>query len=178
MRIHSLSIGQIFSIIAVAAMMFIYIMIRGAIVQVDTQEVRNMFTEGIRCVEAVKTTEEIAMDLVMQLVTEKCGAFAEMNAQSIKLYMKEMYANKDNCRDLAQDLLDEGLIEDMTVNELSAEIYTHAFFYYLFEAMPEAVHALPGLSSVYNSVSNGIDLASGGDTPVRQVAYAIIYRVF
>ena len=112
------------------------------------------------------------------LTSDTYGILGRVGERTIKLDMDEIYADKDNCEQVANNLLANGLITGMTKKELTAEIYTHAFFYYVFDGMPEFVHELPVLSKVYNSVSNGIDLENGGDTQVRKVAYAVIYTVF
>lgn len=181
MRIHSISFNQVITFSAVTIMFICYLLARITIAKVNSLDIRNIFSEGIYCVEAVNKTEEMtaeAIEIVKTLVTKKCGTFADVNSKSIKLYMKDIYVNKDNCKDLAKQLLEEGLIEDMSEDGLAAEIYTHAFFYFLFDSMPDSIHELPVLSKVYNSVSNGIDLENGGDTHLRQIAYAVIYRAF
>lgn len=138
---------------------------------------RNFFSEGIST-NAAQATENLAAELVNKLVCEKGGEIADVTQKSVKLYMNEVYVNKENCKDLANDLLADGFIEDMNEDDLAAEIYTHAFFYYLFDSIPDALHELPVLSKIYNSVSNGIDLENGGDTGLRQIVYAVIFRVF
>ncbi len=122
-------------------------------------------------------TQQIGV-LGNNLCLGKTETLGEVKKTTIKLAMSTLYVNKENCEELAKSLLGDKWIVDMTKEELSAEIYAHAYFYYLLDSLPDFVSELPGISRISNSVSNGIDLENGGDSAVRKVVYSLVFKLF
>lgn len=164
-------------ITAATMLLIMYLSVRFILDGFNTVQIQGIFNEEIRYIEKTVSKENVA-ELVTELISEKIGLFGSKDSKRINLEMKSIYVNKENCVDLAKMLLEDGAIEDMSVEDLAAEIYTHASVYYVFESIPSFVHKLPGFSSVYRSVSNGIDLEDGGDTLARQFVYAVVYKLF
>lgn len=164
--------------ITVASVIIImYLSVKFILNGFDTAQIQGIFSGEIKYIEKT-VCEENVVELVTELISEKIGQFGSKDSKRINLEMKSIYINKENCVDLAKMLLNDGVIEDMSVEGLAAEIYTHASIYYVFESLPSFFQKLPGFSSVYRSVSNGIDLEDGGDTFTRQIAYAVVYKLF
>ena len=93
---------------------------------------------------------------------------------SISLDMQSTFLNKQICLNTAEFLLAVGAVKNMTQLQIAQEIYGHAVAYY-------AASGLQGLG-IDNGVIQGlisdahpIDIVDGGDTLVRQVAFAIIW---
>lgn len=164
-------------ITAAAALIIVYLSVKFILAGFDTIQIRGIFSEEIKYIEKTICEENIE-ESVTELVSGKIGQIGSKDSKRINLEMNSIYVNKGNCVDLAKMLLRDGLIKGMSVKDLAAEIYTHASVYYVFEAIPSFIHKLPGFSSVYRSVSNGIDLEDGGDTHTRQLVYAVVYKLF
>ncbi len=160
-----------------AAFIILYLSVRFIIAGLDNVQIRGIFSEEIKYIEKM-ICEESTEESVIELISGKIGRIGLKDSNRINLEMDSIYVNKENCVDLAKMLLKDGVIKGMSVKNLAAEIYTHASVYYVFEAIPSFIHKLPGFSSVYRSVSNGIDLEDGGDTHTRQLVYAVVYKLF
>lgn len=95
----------------------------------------------------------------------------------INLEMSESFYNKESCLHKAEEILESSLITGMSVKQLAAEIYTHAFVYYNFEILPEVIRNISFAQKVFNSTANGIDLEDNGDSLPRRACYAVIWFI-
>ena len=97
---------------------------------------------------------------------QKKYCFIEMN--------RNIY-DKDNCVNIARELLNKKKITEMGVNQLAQEIYGHAYVYYNFKKAPKWFQSSRLGKSMFESSNNGVDLLSGGDTWYRQIFYYICW---
>lgn len=102
---------------------------------------------------------------------------SEVIRKSINLPMEEKYYNKKECVASARSILDSGQITGMTVRQLAAEIYTHAFIYYNFDRLPGFIRKTSLAQRIYTSAANGIDLEDNGDSQKRRICYAILWVI-
>lgn len=93
----------------------------------------------------------------------------------LNLEMNDIYYNKNNCVEAAENIIKNRQITGMSVRQLAAEIYTHAFIYYNFHILPAIIRNTSIAKRVYNSTANGIDLEDNGDTLKRRICYSLIW---
>lgn len=87
---------------------------------------------------------------------------------------QELYS-RSYCRELAKKIAKEEKISGMTLNQLSCEIFAHAYVYYNFRFVPGFLRGVKLFKSVYRSVSDGVDLEDNGDKLYRRIAYRLIW---
>ncbi len=92
--------------------------------------------------------------------------------------MEECYYNKANCINIAGKIISEGKITGMTIRQLAAELYAHAFIFYNYHRLPKLIKELSIAKRAYESAANGIDIQDDGDTLKRRAAYMVIYHIF
>lgn len=95
----------------------------------------------------------------------------------MNLEMKANYYKKSDCIDKAKSIIESKQITGMSVRQLAAEIYTHAFIYYSFPNLPEVIRNTKFMQKAFRSAANGIDLEDNGDTIARRFCYSIIFGV-
>lgn len=95
----------------------------------------------------------------------------------LNLEMKEIYYNKKGCVATAEEIVEKKQITGMTVRQLAAEIYTHAFIYYNFHFLPKMLRETKLAKKIFNSAANGIDLEDNGDTLKRRFCYSVIWSI-
>lgn len=95
----------------------------------------------------------------------------------LNLEMDKCYYDKKNCLKIAEDILLSKKITGMTVRQLAAELYAHAFIFYNFPKLPKAIREISVAKRAYESAANGIDLQDDGDTLKRRAAYYIIFNI-
>lgn len=95
----------------------------------------------------------------------------------LSLEMNDIYYNKKNCVEKAKDIVANKQITGMSIRQLAAEIYSHAFVYFNFHYLPKFIRETKLAKRVFNSAANGIDLEDNGDFLRRRIAYSIIWSI-
>lgn len=122
-----------------------------------------------------KTYESLKMPKKFMVINEKEMEF--IDGGSVSLPMNNTYLNKATCLSKAQELINNGQVTGMTTNAIAQEIYAHAACYY--EA--DYIKSLGISSSVLNyltSHASMVDIADGGDTLSRRIAYSVIWASY
>ena len=84
---------------------------------------------------------------------------------------KTEYLSKAHCQREAKHILDEGYIHGMTEQELSCEIYFHAWAYRISSILEKRIP----LFGRIRQAADPIDLADGGDYPIRKLFYRLFW---
>ncbi|PRR83477.1 hypothetical protein [Clostridium vincentii] len=95
---------------------------------------------------------------------------------SVSLSMSGAYLSKAVCLGLASNLINTGAVSGMSRQQIACEIFAHAVIYY--GTSPIVVGAIG--SVMFNDIrshANPIDIADGGDTWKRRVAFNVIWAL-
>ncbi|MBO4688277.1 MAG: hypothetical protein J5636_07160 [Clostridiales bacterium] len=130
-----------------------------------------------------RTIKVMAVVGIAVVIMSKCGVTKMKKAnfvdhQQIKtmnIGIDEIALDKDACKDAAEEISENHLIEGMSEKAMAKEIYAHIFIHDVVEAMPSFLQNNKIVSRIYNSTANGIDLEDFGDTYVRQIMYDVIW---
>lgn len=98
-----------------------------------------------------------------------------MTKKYLNLEMNDIYYNKEECLNAADDIIANEQITGMTKTQIAEEIYTHAFVFYNFHYLPEFIKNTAIAKRIFNSAANGIDLEDNGDTLKRRICYSLIW---
>lgn len=93
---------------------------------------------------------------------------------SISIDMQSTFLNKQICLNTAEFLLAAGAVKNMTQLQIAQEIYGHAVAYYAASGL-QGLGIDNGVIQSLISDAHPIDIVDGGDTLVRQAAFAIIW---
>ncbi len=91
------------------------------------------------------------------------------------LDMSDYYRNKSNCMLTARRLVSTGRVTGMTQKQVAQEIFAHAVAYYSAPTLEE----IPGIGESIKDYlvdhAEVVDIANGGDTTLRRMAYSAIW---
>lgn len=93
------------------------------------------------------------------------------------LPMNSKYRKKSNCLGEAQSLLSRGIVTGMTELEIGKEIFAHAVAYYAAPTLANIPGIGDDIKEYLTSHAETIDIADGGDTTARKLAYNVIWAV-
>ena len=97
--------------------------------------------------------------------------------KTMNIPMEESLYSRAFCKKMAKEIAQNNQISGMSLDQLSVEIFAHAYIYYNFRLVPKFLKENKIFKSLYRSVSNGVDLEDNGDKWYRRIAYRFIWML-